>query len=180
MTFLINIFLVFSIQVVDSVVLYRFRSATLSPFSDFTFKGLSYSANTEVILTGSLIYWSFSERRDLNLMKSYTAGLISSSIITQSLKFVVGRTRPDGENSRTNSSFPSGHSAVAFYVAGYFSGIYPKYRIPLYTWACGVALSRVYLKRHWPSDVIAGAIIGWGTAKFFYRHKDWFSKVSIF
>ncbi|MDP2807846.1 MAG: phosphatase PAP2 family protein, partial [bacterium] len=42
---------------------------------------------------------------------------------------------------------------------------YPKIAIPCYTAATGIALSRVYLGRHYPSDVLAGAVIGFATAK---------------
>lgn len=176
----VYLFLTLSIQDVDSIALYKFRSFLMSPVSDCSFSVLSKSANTEVVLFGSLCYWSFSREKDFTYMKSYTAGLMTSSVVLQSIKYVTNRTRPDGETSRSNSSFPSGHSAIAFYIASFYSELYPKYRVPMYLWAGGVALSRVYLKRHWPTDVLAGAILGWLGGKFFYRNRNWFKSISIF
>lgn len=69
-------------------------------------------------------------------------------------------------------SFPSNHSLNNFGVATFFSMLYREYRIPLYVTATLIALSRVYLGVHYPSDIIGGAILGtllgWGMG-FLYR-----------
>lgn len=59
-----------------------------------------------------------------------------------------------------DSSFPSDHAALVFGVAagargGRWSGL-------LYLFAAVVAVSRVYVGHHYPSDVLAGAAVGWG------------------
>jgi undecaprenyl-diphosphatase len=57
-------------------------------------------------------------------------------------------------------SFPSNHAINNFAAAAFFSHLYPKYKIILFISASLVALSRVYLGLHYPSDLIAGAGIG--------------------
>jgi hypothetical protein len=78
--------------------------------------------------------------------------------IVQSTKYITQRERPDGSDKL---SFPSGHSAGAFTVAAVFSHYYGwKWGVPLYAAAGFIAVSRVEMGKHWPSDVAAGATIG--------------------
>jgi undecaprenyl-diphosphatase len=57
-------------------------------------------------------------------------------------------------------SFPSSHAVNNFGGAFYFSKIFPKYKIALFTVAALVSLSRPYVGVHYPSDIIGGALIG--------------------
>lgn len=57
-------------------------------------------------------------------------------------------------------SFPSGHSVTAFAVAFVLSRVYPRYALLFYGLAVLVAISRIYLAKHFPSDVVAGAAVG--------------------
>lgn len=57
-------------------------------------------------------------------------------------------------------SFPSGHSVTAFALAFVLARAYPRYAVVFYGLAGLVALSRIYLARHFASDVLAGAAIG--------------------
>ena len=81
-----------------------------------------------------------------------------SQVTAQVVKAAAGRTRPDGSNSH---SFPSGHSASAFATATVLQREFGwKAGIPAYAMASWVAASRVQMKRHYLSDVIAGATVG--------------------
>ena len=90
------------------------------------------------------------------------------------LKPVFDRARPYDRDTTitaleakpTTSAFPSGHAAMA--VAGAVAG---SRMIPYSAWfwwpfAAIVALSRVYLGVHWPSDVAGGLLLGLATAWF--------------
>lgn len=57
-------------------------------------------------------------------------------------------------------SFPSGHSVTAFALAFVLSRTYPRYALLFYGLAVLVAISRIYLAKHFPSDVVAGAAVG--------------------
>jgi undecaprenyl-diphosphatase len=60
----------------------------------------------------------------------------------------------------TDASFPSGHSASSFAAATAVASFYPAVAPLVFALATGVALSRVHLGHHFPSDITAGAAIG--------------------
>ena len=63
-------------------------------------------------------------------------------------------------------SFPSGHAAMSFSMAAAVALESGRWYVvvPSLTWAASVSLSRVWLGVHYPSDVLAGAILGGGVA----------------
>lgn len=86
--------------------------------------------------------------------------LTGTAVTIVGLKYVTNRKRPEGETNRGNSSFPSGHTGGAFALAAIFGEKYPKIKFAGYTIASLVGLSRIYLGRHYPSDVLGGAAVG--------------------
>lgn len=96
-------------------------------------------------------------------------GLALNTLITFGLKYSVSRERPFVNNpaiyKKTHAgpySFPSGHTSTAFATATSLTLAYPKWYVaaPAYVWAGAVGYSRMHLGVHYPSDVLAGAIIG--------------------
>ncbi len=93
-----------------------------------------------------------------------------SGIACLTLKAAFGRARPwtdEGPYSFTGprisddyNSMPSGHSATAFALATVLAKQYPEHKYVFYACASLVAISRVYVHAHWPSDVLAGAALG--------------------
>ena len=64
-------------------------------------------------------------------------------------------------NKRFNTqSFPSGHSAAAFTLAGVLAFFYPRLRWMFWLLATGCAASRYFDAVHWPSDCLVGVVIG--------------------
>jgi undecaprenyl-diphosphatase len=102
--------------------------------------------------------------------------LITSTIITNVLKYTINRPRPFITNSFIEKlstggspSFPSGHTADAFVMAvsvTLVSGKQLKYVLPVWIWALTVAYSRIVLGVHYPSDVIGSMLIGLACALF--------------
>ena len=74
----------------------------------------------------------------------------------------------DFSGNSLNSSFPSGHTTVAFAAATVFDMEYKdKPLIPIlsYTAATLIGISRITENRHWFSDVVAGAVLGYLTGR---------------
>lgn len=61
-------------------------------------------------------------------------------------------------------SFPSGHTAAAFVIATLISHYFPVLIVPCYGWAVLVAYSRISLGVHYPSDTLAGMVLGVASA----------------
>lgn len=57
-------------------------------------------------------------------------------------------------------SFPSGHTTAAFMMAGLVSVFFPAASVAMYAWASLVGMSRVMLRVHFISDVMAGVVLG--------------------
>jgi len=99
-----------------------------------------------------------------------------SLLLTGALKQIVGRPRPSIVYPEIQTyttpnylSFPSGHSALSFSLTtsmAYHANDRAYISIPIFTWPIGVGYSRMRLGRHYPTDVLAGAIIGIGSGIF--------------
>lgn len=99
---------------------------------------------------------------------------VTSAAVNLGVKSLADRPRPDradpavfqGRHVRMpeSTSFPSGHAASAFAFAQAVSRHLPVLAVPLRLLAGAVAYSRVHTGVHYPGDVVAGSIIGAGTA----------------
>ena len=94
-----------------------------------------------------------------------TATVAGVYALNTAIKRLVGRRRPELDGlppivrTPTTLSFPSAHASAAFAGARLYSRLgLPA--VPLYALATGLALSRLYLGVHYPSDVLAGAALG--------------------
>ncbi|WOJ98124.1 phosphatase PAP2 family protein [Congregibacter brevis] len=57
-------------------------------------------------------------------------------------------------------SFPSGHTCAAFLFVTLLILHFGLWLLPLYAWSACVAMSRVYLGVHFPTDTVVGAVLG--------------------
>lgn len=106
-------------------------------------------------------------RRSPKLLAGYAA---ESLIVNQGVKRLFHRPRPattDRPDVATHlrepvtSSFPSGHASAAAFATVVLGNQDPRLRTILIPVAMIVATSRIHTRMHHPSDVVAGACIGW-------------------
>ncbi|HEX4519619.1 MAG TPA: phosphatase PAP2 family protein [Gaiellaceae bacterium] len=86
-----------------------------------------------------------------------------AQLATISIKTAFPRARPNVETIVTEPSthsFPSGHAASSFACALVLGSFVPRFRVPLFVLAALIAASRAYAGVHFPSDVLAGALLG--------------------
>jgi undecaprenyl-diphosphatase len=85
-------------------------------------------------------------------------------VLNTAIKLAVRRRRPDVPGlppltgTPTGLSFPSAHATSSFTAARAYSALVPA--APLYALAASLALSRLYLGVHYPSDSLAGVVLG--------------------
>ncbi|WP_460181703.1 phosphatase PAP2 family protein [Thermodesulfovibrio sp. TK110] len=131
----------------------------LDVIMDFVYKGA-------IVVTAVFAIYTLLKKKEVG--KSLSMGIIAVSIVIQ-IKHLIGRARPKlgfdtffaGPSlNYLYSSFPSGHTTFAFMLATVFSHHYPKYRYLFYAFAVWVGFERIEDFAHFPSDVLAGAILG--------------------
>jgi membrane-associated phospholipid phosphatase len=134
------------------------------------------------IFTAGLIKHDKKLQRDAAFM---VGGFIVSTIVTHGLKIIVQRDRPFAtypyiikKSGGGGYSFPSGHTSAAFCSATSLSLLFPKWYViaPAYLWAASVGYGRMYQGVHYPTDILAGAIVGAGSAWLAFKAEKWYSK----
>ena len=111
--------------------------------------------------------------RSLQNAVEITSSIFVSGMLSVGLKYAVNRERPfdtypfiTAVTHADTPSFPSGHTTHAFALATSVSLAYERWYIvvPSYLWAGTVGYTRMALGVHYPSDVLAGALLGSGSA----------------
>jgi undecaprenyl-diphosphatase len=172
--------------------LYRFDHGILHELSEDRkeeptefFQFLSNSNNYISLAVPASLYVAGAIRRDPGMKKNalyITESFLVSSVATLAIKETVKRQRPFATDTLIikasdggSPSFPSGHTSEAFSIATSLSIAYPKWYViaPSFLWASSVSFSRLYLGVHYPTDVIAGAVVGSGSAWLAYKANKW-------
>ncbi|MBI4922968.1 MAG: phosphatase PAP2 family protein [Devosia nanyangense] len=114
-----------------------------------------------------LLLWQFAE-----LFGFFFAGVGLPSLIATLSKRLIGRGRPSHYDDTglfgvhwnwldwTYQSFPSGHATTAFALAAVIGFVSERWFYPVLAFASVMAVSRVALGVHYPSDVVGGALLG--------------------
>jgi membrane-associated phospholipid phosphatase len=141
------------------------------------------------VLAGDAVLFAIGGPRERYVAQRIVEGMAVSGIIAYAGKVILGRERPTAGNGPyqfsflnfKDNSFPSGHTTVAFMWATIVADTYAddthgiSYIAYPVAALCGAA--RIYKNMHWPSDVLAGALIGvvTGKAVCLYDDSDSFS-----
>ncbi len=116
-------------------------------------------------------------------------GIAVSTALSEAVKFVINRQRPafafpndifEGSNTGIQGqSFPSGHTTLAFTYATLLTMQYHKWyvTVPAFLWAGSVAYSRMYMGKHYPTDVLAAAVLGTASTWLTYKLNNKLFKV---
>jgi membrane-associated phospholipid phosphatase len=136
-------------------------------------------SNSDMVLVGAVPAALFTvslvqkdKKLKRNALEMAAAEVINLGI-TDVLKYTVNRPRPYvtypdifKKSDGGSPSFPSGHTSSAFAMATALTLEYPQWYIivPSFAYAGAVGYSRMYLGVHYPSDVLAGAVVGAGSA----------------
>ncbi len=135
---------------------------------DRFFYALTELANHSILwhTAGALIAICSPKHLKSSIRLSLALG-VESALVNGPIKMFFRRTRPEVIDERPHklrqpktSSFPSGHATSAFFAAAIISESHPKLQKIVYPTAVLVASSRVYVKIHHASDIVAGAAIG--------------------
>jgi membrane-associated phospholipid phosphatase len=111
-------------------------------------------------------------RRHWLRLAAFALAIISSEALIRVLKTTIDRPRPPGSLiATTGASFPSGHAiASAVTAVGLVLVLAEpgrtrwRWEVRAVEFTAVMALSRVYLRAHWLSDTVAGALLGAGLA----------------
>jgi membrane-associated phospholipid phosphatase len=166
-----------------------FESITdIGKAATFVYPGILLLIGARILFLQSLphrIAYLYRRMADIALYLLVTMALCG--LVIHSLKLVVARLRPkhllnDAEagffyygSEWTNNSFPSGHAQTIFNVAMVLTMVFPKSGYVVLPFAGFIALSRVMVSAHYPSDVLLGSFIGIIVAVLVYER--WFTKL---
>lgn len=132
-----------------------------------------------------------------NLFISAFVYLVINGLVTQIIKHIVGRPRPNHTDFESGvefnfftlesefHSFPSGHSSTIFMICLILCKLLPKIKYFLYLFAFIIALSRVVVNAHFFTDIIAGMVLAFIVFKFLdiffekYYKKFFISEINL-
>lgn len=135
-----------------------------------------------IMLPPSLFIYSRVKRNTYDENSAYLlfTSEFTNFAVTFGIKTFFKRARPLNALKNVHSkgmpildvySFPSGHTSTTFSMATLFALRYPKYPqvyAPMYLWGLVVAYARPYFGMHYPTDLLAGALIGTGSSVLVY------------
>ncbi len=163
---------------IDLVIFYFFNHTISTPFLTRFFSIITNVNDwyiTYVVLL-LICYFKGGKRGKIAVLGVLLLILFSDQVSYHIFKQIFHRIRPCNAlgdvitplGCNGTFSFPSNHAVNNFAAATFFYMLFPKYKWPLFITATLIALSRVYLGLHYPSDILGGAIIGSSFGYVFY------------
>ncbi len=153
------------------------NGAGANPALDAVALLLDVSALLYVVLLWAAPLWA-SRRRALAF--DFALAILVVLVVTEALKFAIGRPRPAEAYANVrllspafavdvrDPAFPSGHTSRAFALAAVLGLRERRWMPVLLPYAALVGLARVYEGAHYPTDVLAGAVLGFAIGALFW------------
>jgi membrane-associated phospholipid phosphatase len=155
----------------DSALLKVMRTRGHSPATERAMRSLGASGEWGAVWAGAgLAAAALDRRRRARWLLAAAVGPLAVGA-NYAVKLAVRRPRPklDGlpplAGAPSRHAFPSAHATSSFAAATAMARIAPSTRAPLYALAVLICLTRPYLGMHHPSDVVAGAALGFGLGR---------------
>lgn len=160
------------LQMIDDTIVLWVRTHMRSEFLDGIMTWISKLGNGGILwISIGIMLLLLSIKKGKNLRKWGLLLLISLGLTAilgnLILKPFIGRIRPYEQlafpiiiNQLNDFSFPSGHTSAAFAAAWICYAMNKKWGILMLVFAVVMAFSRLYLGVHYPTDLLAGAVLG--------------------
>ena len=145
------------------------------------------SKTVPILVTGSFLLtgWIRQDKYLLNTSLFIAESVLFTALLTDMTKRVFGRARPftgrgagdfsfmGGNSSSVFRSMPSGHTSTAVAMMTVIASRYPEWWVKTSALliSAGVAAQRADDRRHWLSDVVAGAAIGYWVSRTLLSQK---------
>ena len=146
------------------------------PILDQILPWLTYLGSHFAVIFFIILSWILTRQRNVLGRLALLYGIQSG--VLYGLKYLIHRERPlfflkmasklsKGPGEILDPSFPSAHTVFAFMMATILAYRFPRYRVFFFIFAGIIGWTRIYLGLHYPTDVIAGALLGYGITKLF-------------
>jgi undecaprenyl-diphosphatase len=150
-----------------------------SPFLDQVLPWLTHLGSHFAVVFFIILVWILTKEKKVlgcvSLLYAMQSGIVYS------LKYLIHRPRPlfllglaeklsPGPGEILDPSFPSAHTTYAFMMATLLANWFPPYRVTFFTMAGFIGWTRLYLGLHYPTDVIAAGLLGYGITKILLHY----------
>jgi undecaprenyl-diphosphatase len=137
---------------------------------------LTYLGSHFAVIFFIILSWIIAKQK--KVLRSLILLYAIQLAIIYGLKFLIGRQRPllflemaskisKGPGEILEPSFPSAHATFSFMMATLLGLWFPRYQVIFFIVAGFIGWTRIYLGLHYPTDIIAGALLGYGITKVF-------------
>jgi len=152
-----------------------------SPVLDQVIPWVTHFGSHIAVIVFLILCFIFMRKKNTLLYILLLYGIQSG--VVYGLKFLIQRKRPlvfletlsklsRGPGEVLDPSFPSAHTLYAFMMATLLAVWFPRYRVIFYIVAGFIGWTRIYLGVHYPTDVLAGALLGYGITRLFLHWVD--------